>query len=459
MLHIRSILPAVLMLAISAGQALGATYAFTGANVLPMNEDIVLNDVTVLVEDGIIVAIAPSDSVEVPPEAQRIDASGRWLIPGLADMHTHLGLRLPGEPDANYQALKAELPNFLPNGVTTIRNMRSNSDVLRLRQEIRAGKVTGPRIFAAGPSLNHDRPLEFGPNITTEEQARGAVLEQAALGYDFIKVHQSISDAAFAQVISAANELGIKVAGHAQTNGGLDKSFALDSIEHAEELDKLLPGEDTFADHSNLLLELVRSGTVVVPTLTVFSIIPEYLSDEGLERLLAQRQTHYVSQYWLERMGIRENFFRQAFGPEFAQLIPVLRSDYERLQRITMEIHQAGVPLALGTDAVGLLAPGFSVHQELQRLVEAGLSPYEALRSATYNAMALVDQEHRLGALFVGAEADLVLLEANPLDDITNSRRILGVMAAGQWLDKSMLDQQLLQAKNDFTAIQTELTD
>lgn len=403
---------------------------------------------TVVIDAGRVVDIhATGDGREAPGE-RVIEGRGRYLMPGLADMHTHLGLVLPQDGDPTMADMESDLQLYLPNGVTAIRNMRATPGLLELRRRLQAGELLGPRLIASGPSLNTSLPESFGPNVRNREEAVAAVRRQHNAGYDLIKVHQVLAQEAYNAVLDTAAELALPVAGHAQSDKPALQSARLSSLEHAEEVAELLGDEGDFSTAPQVLETLRRGGVYVTPTLAVFDMIHRYLTDPGLAALYARPDTRYASAYWRHAMQAERNFFRGAFGADYENLAGVLAEDSRRLQRITQQLQEAGVPLLLGTDAVGLLPPGFSVHSELAMLVRSGLSPYEALRTATVNPALWAGLEGEAGVVAVGARADLVLLERNPLKDIHNSRSIEAVVREGRWLDRTALDA-MLEARRD----------
>ena len=416
--------------------------AFIHVNVIPMTEEIILVDRAVLVADGRILRVMPAGEFEPERGMDVIDGQGGYLLPGLSDMHVHLGLKLPADGPASRTDMERDLGLYLPHGVTTIRHMRGSETALELREDIRSGKVIGPRLVVAGPSINKDLPQDFGPNVRTAEEAWSAVQEQAAAGYDLIKVHQHLEKDAFLAVIEAATNMGLPVAGHAQPD--LEQTIRYHSLEHAEEVSHLLEVGKDFNEAPETLEALVDADITVTPTLIVFETIHKYLSDDGLKALLRSEDSTYVSPYWRNVMSFENNYFRQALGEDFAQNEPYFRDESERLKTLTRQLHEAGVPLMIGTDAVGLVAPGLSVHQELELLVEAGLTPYEALCTATVVPAEWLGEGRLRGRIEEGMQAEFVLLRQNPLLNISHSRTVLGVIQGTNWYDQKTLQAMLV---------------
>lgn len=438
----------VFMLLIAAPISVRAeTIAFANVNVIAMDRDEVRREQTVIVTDGVITAIAPTAELDIPEGARTIDGTGQYLIPGLADMHAHLGLRLPGET-ASPQEIASDLSLYLPHGVTTVRHMRGTPDILELRDRIRASELSGPRLIVAGPSLNASLPPDFGPRATTPEEAEAAVRGQAEAGYDLIKVHQELPPEAFDTVLEIANALGLPVAGHAQKSRPAAQSLRMDSLEHMEEVTHLLGDKSDFSEAAGTLSAFQDGRAMVTPTLIVFETIHRYLNDDDLAALFAAPETALAATYWHEAMSPERNFFRQSMGENWANNHSYFREEAARLATLTLQLHEANVPLMLGTDAVGLVAPGISTHQELALLVEAGLTPFEALVTATVNPASWLGESETRGRILPGMDADLVLLRENPLEDIAATRTIQGVMRRGVWHDRETLERALTVRRN-----------
>lgn len=410
-------------------------------NIIPMHSDTVIRDQDVLIENGRITAIATEGIISAPRGGAIIAGNDGYLMPGLADMHVHLGLKLPQDGPASREEMERDLSLYLPHGVTMVRQMRGDATSLELREAIAEGNLAGPRLIVATPSFNLNLPDGFGPHISTPEEARTAVQEHAEAGYDLIKIHQDLPDDAFAAVIDTAHELGLPVSGH--TQAALADTLQYDSLEHTEEVSHLIEEGADFSQSPKVLQMIKESGVTVTPTLIVFDTIHKYLKDDSLNALLESDDTRYASEYWRDVMSPAKNYFRQAMGPDYEKNKPYFLTETERLQHLTFELSQADVPLMLGTDAVGLVAPGVSVHQELELLVKAGLSPFEALETATIVPANWLDESDRRGQVAIGMEADLILLDGNPLHDISATRDVAGVITGGTWYSQEALQAML----------------
>lgn len=441
----RSLLTLVLLLAHSA--ALAAGTAFVNVNVVPMTSEMVIEQQTVLVDNGRIVAIGPVDDVQIPEKASVVDGTDRYLMPGLAEMHAHV----PGSNAAN---LDRYFSLYVANGVTTIRGMLGQPSHLALRQDLLDGKVFGPRLFTSGPSLN-------GRSVNGADQARQLVEEQHAAGYDFIKVHPGLDSKEFEALAQTANALDMPFAGHVPVAVGVSGALQLNmaSIDHLDGyLAALLPAKSDgsggyggffdvmLADElqteriADIARETAQAGTWNVPT----EVLIELRVDETpVSELRNWPEMRYMPAATVERWADAKQSVIAAsdFDPAAAALAIEIR------RKLILELHRAGGGLLLGADSPQVFnVPGFSIHRELDALVSAGLTPFEALRTGT----AAVDEflQSNTGIVAVGRAADLILLDANPLVDIRNARRIHGVMVRGQWYTAVTLAARLDQYLN-----------
>lgn len=363
------------------------TLAIVRANVVTMNGTAVLPDRTVLIRDGRIVAIEPSDAIEVPAGADVVDAAGRFLMPGLLDMHAHVHR---GDLDAYHRA-----------GITTIRNMWGTDEVAQLRAELAAG-ADFPTLISAGPGLDGDPPIWAGSAVVTDpEGARNEVRRQAGT-WDFIKVYNRLSPPVFRAILEEAAAVGIPVAGHVPLASTIDEAAAggLSSVEHMTGIAEAVADGRSPAGWlrfdpdagATVARTLAKRGTWVCPTLAVLRHLA-ILNLSPTDAALAQRH-----------------------------------------QRAMVKIlFDEGVPLLAGTDAgIGAVDPGTSLDDELALLVESGLTPYQALRTATSEAARYLRLDGELGTVEVGKRADLVLLRADPLQDIAAIRDPAALIQRGR---------------------------
>jgi len=436
----RLFLSVVLLLLASAGVA--EVTAFVNVNVVPMTSEKVVEQQTVIVASGHIVAIGPVDEVPIPEEAKVIEGTDRYLMPGLAEMHAHV-------PDSSSPNIDRYFSLYVASGVTTIRGMLGQPSHLALREELLDGKVFGPRLYTSGPSLN-------GRSVNGARHARQMVEEQYAAGYDFIKVHPGLSSDEFEALAQTANTLEMPYAGHVPVAAGVSRALELNmaTIDHLDGyFAALLPansdGSGGYGGFFDVLLaneletdriadvarETAQAGTWNVPT----EVLVELRVDETPVAELRNRpEMRYMPAATVQRWVNDKASVISAndFNPEVAAAAIEIR------RRLILELHRAGAGLLLGADSPQVFnVPGFSIHRELDTLVSAGLTPYEALRTGTAAVAEFL--RSNTGIVAVGRAADLVLLDANPLIDIRNSRRIHGVMVRGTWYSASVLEKRL----------------
>ncbi|MEO8452254.1 MAG: amidohydrolase family protein [Gemmatimonadota bacterium] len=428
--------------------------AFADVTVVPMDRERVIEHQTVLVRNGRISAIGPVKSVAVPRGAVRIDGSGKYLIPGLADMHIHLS-----ENDEDNRSL---LALYLANGVTTVLNLNGSPRHLALRDSIARGEVLGPTIHTAGPIVN-DSTLTF-------EGGQRLAVDYKAKGYEYVKVYNVLSQAGYAGIMAGAKRAGIPVIGHIVRSLGphgladceprgiichcptcaeLSFNAGQVGVVHAEEF--LYTYFDYHPTRSPknpadlepqipVLAKRVAAARVsVTPTLEAYKTITEQIED--LEKILARPEVAYVPPRLLQRWQRPANGYVQRYKPTDA---PAFWQAYGFQEKLVKAFQAAGVRLLAGTDAgiTGVVA-GFSLHGDLQDLVGAGLTPYQALRAATENPAEFLHATDEVGAVAVGRRADLILVNSNPLTDVRNAARRAGVMVRGRWMPEAELERML----------------
>lgn len=404
-----------------------ADFLFENVALIPMTHEAVLEDRAVAVRDRKIVSILPQARAHTVRAAQRIDGRGHYLMPALADMHVHV----EGDPERDFAL-------YLANGITTVRNMSARDyDHLRIRSDVETGQLVGPRYLVSGPSLT-SRTLERG-----EDVARTLELH-VARKYDIVKVHGTLPADVYDAVIEGAHSRGLKVSGHVQQGRPLAESLRMDSIEHAEEF-LHVPGRKALEDRGEALAaarEIAATGTFVTPSLVVFDAISAYLDDRRLASLRTLPELRYLPEAQRDEwLGADSNPYRARIKKPEA--VRSLANAVPLLQQFTGMLQDAGVPLLLGTDAAGALVPGFSVHSELSLLVASGLSPFEALRTGTVNVARFLGEQSSAGTAEVGKSAELVLVKANPLADVSNAGRVQGVLSQGRWHSAGALARML----------------
>ena len=431
----------------------------THATVLNPGTSSVQRNRTVVITGDRITSVSDTEKFQLPQNARVIDATGQYLIPGLWDMHVHsaFGDWFPGGRDII-------LPLFIANGVTGVRDMGGDIPVLmEWRKEIASGQIVGPRMVISGPMLDAYLPngkLRFPSSIavSTPAMAVAAVDSLKAQGVDFIKVQSVISHDAYLAAAAEAHKQGLPIVGHVPDKVRIHEvvEAGQKSIEHlmgifegcSTEEDKFIKGEGnlklllTTQDQrrcDSLVKLLAQNQTWQVPTLA-WQRGGTFLDQRDLKRDPLDK---YVPAYWRDVTWRR---FTDEMMPDLLRDPLALRQDYfaHNLQ-IVGAMHRAGVPFMAGTDtAPGVyIVPGFSLHDELANFVDAGFTPMEALQTATSNPAKFLGMEASFGSVEPGKIADLVLLTADPLDDVGNTRKISVVVANGHIFDRAALDQIL----------------
>ena len=386
---------------------------------------------TVVTKAGQIAAVGRG--IAVPPGAVRVDGRGKFLVPGLWDMHSH------------HQGTGAEsLELFLANGVVGTRDMGSDADfILPLRDRISRGELLGPEIVAAGPILD-DRPPDwpYRRHITNAQEAREAVRDLKRLGVDFIKVHDGTPRDAFFAIADEAPKLGLPVAGHVPGPVTVEEAAdaGIKTIEHFanfrvfNECSANPPHKTVACDV--LFDKLAAKGVWQTPTMGFFQAIPDIFSGKPLPH------AEYASASLLELT--RKNVAASKLDD---QALSFFRSNGKRSLEAVREMVSRDNGFLAGCDG---LVPGFCLHDELEWMTKAGLSPLQALQTATLNPAKLFGRETTQGTIAVGRRADMILLEADPLTDIRNIRRINAVLVRGRLLSRPDLDRRLAAHKRPF---------
>ncbi|MEQ9568989.1 MAG: amidohydrolase family protein [Longimicrobiales bacterium] len=420
--------------------AVDGTWAFTNVTVIPMDRERVLDDHTVVVVDGVITAVGPAASTEVPADATVIEGRGRWLMPGLAEMHAHVPPS-PQRPPA--EVLDDILFLYVANGITSIRGMLGSPYQIDLRAEIRAEEHLAPDFWAAAPSIN-------GNSAPTPEAAERMIRDAVATGYDLMKIHPGVSRETWDHMVAVADEVGLTFGGHVPAAVGIEHALAT-GISTVDHVDGYLEGASGGSGDPALIIQnldedrmraLARqtaaAGAYVVPTMYLWENL---FSKPDADDVLAQPEMRYVSQ--AQRDAWRN---QNAGGPDLPD--DVVEAFLDARKRMLRYLAEAGAPLLMGTDSPQLFnVPGFALHRELAVVAEAGISNYTVLESGTRNVARYVSevlgQTADFGVVAEGLRADLVLLDADPLDDLAHLTERAGVMVRGRWVPRSEIDAGL----------------
>ena len=462
-----AILPANerLMRELRQGTPLGAsrtalargTLAIRNVTVISMASPAPMAGATVLVRDGRIATVGTT--VAVPAGTTIIDGTGKYLIPGLSDMHTHL---LSDGGEVHDSAGPAEIGVMLANGITTARLMIGTPEQLVLRRAVTQGSVVGPQLWVASPQFT-GRASENSHVVTMAEEARIAVQRAADAGYDFVKITLFITKPVYDAIIDEARKRSIRVVGHVEPVVGLRAATSANQqIEHLdsffeEALADSAPMRESvtqggvFANRNWVSLDHVdnrkldsiagavaRSGAFVGPTQNVFN------TAFAIGESRAQLEARPDWRFWPPKMrqgylNAHTRYWHSARAPERTE---ARRRRYVEVRnRAVKAIQDSGGKLIAGSDTPEWFHMyGWGLHRELQALVKAGLTPMQALAAATVNPAEFFGASREWGTIEPGKRADFVLLTANPLDDIVNTMKIDGVAIGGRWLARTALD-------------------
>ena len=434
--------------------------AITDVNVVPMTGDTALRDVTVLVRDGRIAEIGAARNVKVPSGARRVDGRGKYLMPGLADMHTHLY----SDGEVADSVGKYELGVMVANGVTATRLMIGTREHFTLRREVEAGRVAGPQLWIASPQFTGKEDVNSRV-VTTPADARAAVKQMADLGYDFIKLTLFITPPVYQAVVEEARRQRIPVVGHVDPEVGVAR--ALEAGQQIEHLDNYL--ESVLADSAPMKVsvsdrglfrpknwesldwidetkldriagETARARIFTCPTLTVFK---KAFALGQSEEEIRSRPDWNIMPPELRKLylGAREKYWGQAASEARRMRYVEVRN------RLVKAIADSGGKIMAGSDTPEwFFGYGWTIHRELESLVAAGLTPYQALAAATRNPAEFLKASKEWGTIERGKRADLLLLEANPLEDIRNTARIEAVSIGGRWLGRAERERMIADA-------------
>ncbi len=434
------------------------TVAFVNVNVIPMDKERVLPHQTVIVRNGTIAEIGDAKRIKVPRDAQRIDSTGKFLIPGLADMHVHL-FSDDEFPDA---LAEDEFKIMIAHGVTTIRLMTGTPEQLRLRQKSNKEEILAPTIYASSPQLT-GRKSTNAYVVTNEVEAQAAVRKSKKDGYDFIKVTTFLKPEVYEAIVAEAQRQNIRVVGHADSRSvGLTRALkAGQQIEHLDSyLEALLPERAPvkgsvsdiylynpknwesidYLDESKIP-ELARLTVAANPYLTPTLHLFKFTFGKGRteESFKAQPDIRFYPQKVIDLwMGVSKKYLATAAPLEKREKYIAIRN------KLVKAIYDAGGRVMAGSDTPEWLhLYGYTLHLEMIDLRDAGLSNYAALETATRNPALFFGTFAKTGTIEKSKRADLVLLDANPLEDVANTQKRAGVMLKGKYYSQAEMDQWL----------------
>lgn len=399
---------------------------FKNVNIISMTSDKIQMNKSIFISDGVIRDIGNYSDLNISKETEVIDCTGKFITPGFSDMHVHA---------SRYE----ELNLFLANGVTTIRNMWGTPYHLEAREKIQNGELLGPEIFTTGPFTDGKNATWEGSNIITDpEKVEESITQMKKDGYDYVKIYDKLSPEVFYKIMEVAEKLEMPVVGHVPLRVNIRDAinYKLYSVEHFIGYNLKLKSIDSMTE---VIDQTVQSGIWNCPTLVAMKNYkklfekhsnPNALSIESIPLL------KYVS-----------NEMCAGWEQTNGYILP-----YEKSKEFLNILNVKGANIVSGTDqGTPYSIAGFSLHEEFELMNESGLTPYEVLLTTTVNSARMLRIDNRSGTIEVGKDADLVLLEENPLINISNTRTIAGVMTKGKWLDSNMLEEMLNIVESNYS--------
>ena len=452
----------LLLLAVLGAQAGAAQHLIENANVIPMTGEVVLEGHSVLIRDGLIAAVCAPGARCGDGSAETIDGTGKFLIPGLIDMHAHTNpgdlLAMKVETREMAQRVQSQqLRQYVMFGVTTLRDTAGGPANLEVRARIERGEAIGPRLFTAFGAMDGDPPLHAATTpFATGEEAATYVFNTAAAGYDFVKIYSTLPQPVFDAIIEAAGEVGLPVIGHVPMP--IDIEYALQrgmrSIEHLSGYDVACAGpeagieptmDDVYQGMNYCTPEKLRQLAEMTTRYEAWNC-PTLIVQDNVKTEW-DRHTNFneeEARYTPPMLRIFQEYLYDIFLPRARAGLKAARTPRMALVKA---LSDAGAPLLLGTDTT---ASGYNVHQELALLVESGLTPYQALTAATSEPARYFERAGEFGTIVPGGSADLVLLDANPLEDVANAREIAGVMLRGDWWPRPRIEKELAAIQDEY---------
>lgn len=425
--------------------------AFVNVNVVPMDRERVIENQNVLVRGDRIFAIGPASEVKVPDGAFRVEGRGKYLMPGLAEMHGHLP-----HPNQGEQMTANFLKLFVASGVTTVRVMYGFENSIGVRDRVARGELIGPKLAVACPAMH-------GNAVKSPEEGERMVREYKKAGYDLLKIHEGLSPATYDRIVATANEVGIQFGGHVPNDVGVERAIQSKqySIDHIDGYVEALEADDSpvrnadaqtraqkwfeYLDEKKIpqLVAATRDARIwVVPTQDLWRTL---MGAASLDDLKQRPELKYVPRQMVAQWSQQQGNTLGASNPKAAQRIIELRD------KLLKALHEGGARIALGSDAPQRFSvPGFSLVREMQAMVKAGLTPFQALQSGTLNAARYFNAEAEFGTVQTGRRADLILLDENPLKDVANVGRRAGVVLRGRWMPESEIQKMLDEIASSY---------
>ncbi|OOG68018.1 amidohydrolase family protein [Algoriphagus sp. A40] len=415
-------------------------------NIITMEDDKVLEDHSIYVKDGVIMEIAPEEEISVAG-IRTLDGRGMYLFPGLAEFHAHI------PPPEQYGEVFQEevLWMYLANGVLRIRSMLGHESHLALKDRVEKGEISGPRMFISGPSLN-------GNSVTDPDAGRQMVRDQKAAGYDHLKLHPGLDTPKFLAIADEAKKEGIFYGGHVSMDVGLVTSVTngYRSVEHIDGYLEAMITDKSKLDPTksgpfnmlvvgdvdkSLLPGLVKmtldNKSYIAPTMTLFE---RYFGFQPAYELRQQPEMFYLPGQLVTQWFNTKTQLESSGVLAEAKVKPYL----EFRQWLFLELHKAGVPMLMSSDSPQVFnVPGFSIHREIESMSKAGMSNYEILKTGSINCAQYFEEGGEWGVLKPGAAAEFVMVQKNPLEDLTTMQKPQAIMIGGKFMQRDELQLQL----------------
>jgi len=427
---VRSTAVIVLLASMQAGAQPPKSVVFSNVSVVPMTGNQVLPNHTVVITGDRITAVGPARTAKVPEGATRIDGQGKYLMPGLAEMHGHIpGGNAPREFVDNVLFL------YVASGVTTVRGMQGAPGQIDLREAAKRGEIVAPNLYLAGPQFS-------GGSVKSAEDAIARVKQQKSEGWDLLKVQEGLSVPAYDAMAKTAKQVGIRFGGHVPDEVGLLHAMDMgqETFDHidgyVEQLDgRAKPVEDKALQ--DLVQRTKKAGAWIVPTMFVWETLQGPVTLESRTGLAELRYMPAPQvEQWTKGLDARLK------NPQYDAAQAKLHIDNR--MKILKALQDGGARILLGSDAPQQFnVPGFSIHREMRRMADAGINAYEIVKSGTANVGQYFKAQDSFGTIAVGQRADLILVDANPLENVSNMEKRSGVMVRGRWLPASEIDAAL----------------
>lgn len=420
------------------------TISIENVNVITMTEDKVLTNQRVLIADGKILRIEPSSQPLKTDVSFTINGTDKFLIPGLTEMHYH------------YRSgdIESDLKLLISNGITTVRNMAEfeGQDQIDIKRRILTGELLGPNYYTTGPYLT-------SKDIQSFEDVENIVNHHKERGYDFLKLADNLPLPIYLKLVEECQENNLLMVGHSQRNLPLEFSLRMNSLEHIEEFLYLTENnsekkiyEYDESELNELATKLQRSGIYIGTTLTVFDFINNCLNDDKFAAFQEDEYLKFLAPDQRDAFLTEKNDYRKLKDKEFGGLTAAVffENQFAWIKKFAKILFDNNISMLTGSDTYGMVIVGFSLSKEFVFLQDAGVKPYQILLASTVEPARYLGVYGVQGTISVGKNADLILLNKNPLEDIKNIRSINGVMLKGKWIDQENISSMLKEVEASF---------